>query len=116
MDSILTSIKKLLGVDSAYTAFDADIIMCINTAFNILNQLGVGPEGGFSITGSTETWSNYMADMSKMEMIKSYIHQRVRLMWDPPTGNSALIENIKNQIAEYEWRLLVQAENDKEVQ
>ena len=49
MDSILTSIKKLLGMDADYTAFDTDVIIHINTALAILCQLGVGPDKGFRI-------------------------------------------------------------------
>lgn len=36
MDSILTSVKKLLGIDESYEHFDADIIMHINSALVIL--------------------------------------------------------------------------------
>lgn len=48
MDSILTSVKKLLGLPADYEAFDPDIVMYINTVLMILSQMGVGPKEGFS--------------------------------------------------------------------
>lgn len=61
-ESILTSIKKLLGIDENYTHFDADIIMHINSVFSILTQMGVGPANGFSISGKDDTWSAFITD------------------------------------------------------
>ena len=104
LDSILTSIKKLLGIIEDYEHFDPDIIMHINSVFSILTQLGVGPADGFSITGAGETWSDYIQDEKKLEMVKSYIYQKVRLLFDPPTS-SALMEAANNAVAELEWRL-----------
>lgn len=107
MESILTSIKKLLGIDAEYTHFDEDIIIHINSVLMILTQLGVGPEGGYSITGPDETWSNFLGtDLVKLQSAKSYVHLKVKLMFDPPSG-SALIESINRQISELEWRLQV---------
>ena len=110
MDSILISIKKLLGIIEDYEHFDPDIIMHINSVFSILTQLGVGPADGFSITGAGETWSDYIQDEKKLEMVKSYIYQKVRLLFDPPTS-SALMEAANNAVAELEWRLNVAVEN-----
>lgn len=106
MDSILTTIKKLLGITSEYTHFDADIIMHINSVFSILQQLGIGPEEGFSITDSTSVWSDYIDDAKDIEMVKTYIYMKVKLMFDPPLSSVA-VDSIKNQIAELEWRLNV---------
>lgn len=114
--SILTSIKKLLGIPEDYEEFDQDIIMHINSVFMVLNQLGVGPAKGFIITDLSSTWSDYIKDTDNIETVKSYVYLKVRLMFDPPT-NSALIENINKLIAEYEFRLNVQAESyDGEIQ
>lgn len=110
MDSILLSIKKLLGYDADYTAFDADIVMCINTALNILTQLGVGPEEGFSIEDETAVWSDFLPDMSKYHMVKSYVHQKVRMLFDSSTMNSALINEINKQLGELEFRLNVEGD------
>ncbi len=112
-DSILTTIKKLLGIGEEDTAFDTDIVVQINMVFNILLQLGVGPVEGFSISDSSATWSNYLSDISKLEMVKSYIYMKVRLAFDPPSTGS-LMEALKAQIAELEWRLNVQVDPGEE--
>lgn len=106
MNSILNDIKKLLGIASDITSFDTDLIIDINSVFMILTQLGVGPDTGFSITGPTETWSDFMSDMSKAESVKTYIFLKARLMFDPPQNGSVLEAN-KQLISELEWRLNV---------
>lgn len=106
MDSILTSIKKLLGIQESYTHFDQDIIMDINTAFGILTQIGIGPSTGFSIIDSTAEWSEFITDIRHLELIRSYIHLKVKLLFDPPL-NSSLIEVINRQISELEWRISI---------
>lgn len=106
MDSILNSIKKLLGSYEDDTNFDVDLIININTVLAILTQLGVGPSEGFSITGSTETWSDFIDPlMVSMEQIKTYIYLKVKLIFDPPMS-STVIEAYKRQIDELEWRIL----------
>lgn len=109
MESILTSIKKMLGIDEAYDHFDDDIIMHINSVFMTLTQLGVGPTSGFIITDKSTCWIDFIPDITKLQAVKSYMHLRVKLLFDPPT-NSALIEAINRQISEFEWRLNVAAE------
>lgn len=104
MDSILTSIKKLLGVTEEYEHFDADIIMHINSVFMILNQLGVGPENGFSIKDKSALWSDFISNDLSLELVKSYVHLKVKLLFDPPTS-SAVMESMNRQIDEFEWRL-----------
>jgi hypothetical protein len=105
-DSILNDIKKLLGIDNTYTEFDTDIIIHINSVFMILNQLGVGPESGYRITGSLNTWSEFTDNEYEMESVKSYIYLKVRMMFDPPQS-SALMQAMNEQIKELEWRLNV---------
>ena len=114
MDSILTSIKKLLGIEESYTHFDPDIIMSINTALSILTQIGVGPVTGFSISDKTAKWSDFIPDISRLELVKSYIHMKVRLVFDPPSS-SALIDVINQQIKELEWRINILVDNGGEV-
>lgn len=109
MDSILNSIKKLLGIQAEQKHFDPDIIMHINSVFMDLNQLGIGPEKAFSIEDDTYTWFDFTRDMDRFEAIKSYMYLRVKLLFDPPV-NSAVIESIKRDIDRYEWRLNVAAE------
>ncbi len=110
MESILQSVKKKLGIMPEYEHFDDEIITDINSAFSILNQLGVGPDEPFMISGSTEVWSDFIED-GRIELVKSYIPLRVRLLFDPPT-NSFLVESINKQIAEFEFRMNVEAEKD----
>lgn len=114
--SILTSIKKLLGIAESCKDFDTDIIIHINTALMILNQLGVGEEG-FQIEDNTQKWSDFIVlkndEKDKFPAIKSYIHLKVKLLFDPPL-NSAIIDAIQNSIKELEWRLNVRAETDDE--
>lgn len=110
MESILDSIKKLLGPGSNDSHFDPDIIMHINTVFTDLTQLGVGPEEGFSIEDDTSLWTDFLSDMSKFESVKSYMYLRVKLLFDPP-ANSSVITSYKEQIDKLEWRLNVAAEN-----
>lgn len=111
MESILTSIKKLLGIEEEYEHFDSDIIMHINSVFMVLNQLGVGPSEGFSIEDDTSVWTDFMSSNSNIEAVKSYIYLKVKLLFDPPLS-SAAIDSIKRMIDEYEWRLNVAAENN----
>ena len=106
MDSILTSIKKLLGITEEYENFDQDIIMHINSAFMILNQLGVGPKSGFSINDKSSTWDEFIPESSNLEAVKTYVHLKVKLMLET-TLRSTVIEAIKSQINELEWRLNV---------
>lgn len=110
-DSVLTSIKKLLGIAEEYEYFDADLIMHINSVFSILTQLGVGPSKGFMIEDKNATWKDFISDESKYMLVKSYMHLKVKLLFDPPLS-SAVLECYKTQISEYEWRLNVAAEND----
>lgn len=108
MESILTSIKKMLGIDEEYTHFDADIIMHINSVLMILTQLGVGPEEGFIIEDDTSTWVDFIpeANAAQLHAVKSYIYLKVKLIFDPPLS-SAVIDSMNRQIAEFEWRLNV---------
>lgn len=105
-ESILTSIKKLLGIEEEYTHFDPDIIMHINSVFFILTQIGVGPVTGFTISDKTAIWTDFITDITKIEAVKSYTYLKVRLLFDPPI-NSAVQESMKQMINEYEWRLNV---------
>ena len=110
-DSILISVKKMLGIMSDQKDFDQDIIIHINSVFSILSDLGVGPENGFSITDENATWSSYINDdVVILEKVKTYMYLKVRLLFDPPQ-HSYLVESIKSLTAEYEWRLNVNAEN-----
>lgn len=109
MESILTSIKKLLGIAQEYDHFDADIIMHINSVLMTLAQIGVGPPEGFRIEDDTSTWNELLQGATNLDAVKSYIHLKVKLLFDPPS-NSSVIEAMNNMIKEFEWRLNVAAE------
>lgn len=106
MESILTSIKKLLGISEDYAQFDSDLIMHINTVFLNLTQLGVGPEEGFSIQNENDAWSDFIDDNTQLQAVKSYMYLKVKLLFDPPLSSS-VIESMNRMIAELEFRLNV---------
>lgn len=110
-DSILISIKKLLGMTEEYTVFDPDIIMHINTVFGTLRQLGVGPEKGFAIENEDPVWTEFIPDddIVRFNAVKTYIYLKVKLAFDPPLSGT-VIESMNKMIAELEWRLNVEAE------
>lgn len=110
--SILTSIKKLLGLDEDYTAFDTDIIIHINTALMVLHQLGVGPEEGFQITNKKDKWDDFIDEDDNLEAVKTYIYLKTKMVFDPPQ-HGPTEDALKESIKEYEWRLNVQAESNK---
>ena len=113
MDSILTSIKKLLGITAECVDFDDIVIMHINSVFRDLKQIGVGPPEGFYIEDASVTWDEYVLSPLEYSAIKSYVYLKVRLLFDPPQ-NSSHLESIKEQIREHEWRLNFDAESSIE--
>lgn len=116
MDSILTSVKKMLGLTEDYEYFDADIIMHINSVFMILQQLGVGPVTGYAITDKTNTWSEFQSsNVKNIEMVKSYIYMKVKLMFDIAGMTSPLIDAYQKRCDEFEWRLNVQVDPSDKV-
>lgn len=106
MDSILTSIKAMLGIGSDYTQFDTELVIFINSSLSKLAQLGVGPDEGFVITDLTETWDELFGNFTNLEMVKNYIYIDVRLLFDPP-GNSFIVDAFKKQQEELAWRITV---------
>jgi hypothetical protein len=106
MDSILTTIKKMLGITEEYTQFDTDITIHINSIISVLAQIGVGPASGFLVVDKSNKWTDWLTTTTNLESVKSYIHLRVRLLFDPPT-NSAVTKSYEQIIKELEWRILV---------
>jgi len=104
--SILTSTKKVLGIAETYTVFDMDIVTFINTAFSILNQLGVGPVDGFFIEDESAEWEDFEVPPNQLNLVRTYVFLKVRLLFDPPS-TSFLIAAMTDQVKEYEWRLNV---------
>ena len=103
-NSILSSIKDLLGIDDDMTVFDTEIIQHINAAFTTIHQLGVGPDDGFFIENGEDIWDDFSSDPKLVNLARSYIYKKVRLAFDPPT-NSFLNTSIENQIKEDEFRI-----------
>lgn len=110
MESILTSIKKMLGISEEYTHFDADIIMHINSVFLILTQIGVGPVEGFSIEDDSTEWVEFIPNLTELQAVKSYMYLKVRLLFDPSSIGSSTLASYERQIQEFEWRLRLAAE------
>ena len=112
MDSILDSIKKLLGIQPEYKSFDQDIMMHINAVFVVLNQLGIGPSEGFSINSRDIKWSKYSTELN-INLVKTYVYLKVRLMFDPP-ASATLVDSINAMIKELEWRLYLEGDKGGE--
>lgn len=106
MDSILNSIKKLLGIADDYACFDTDIMLHINSAFSVLTQIGVGPETGFTIEDANATWNDFIPDDPRLGMVKTYVFLKVKSAFDPPTS-SGVLTSYDQMAKEYEWRLQV---------
>lgn len=114
-ESILLSVKKMLGLDKDYDVFDPELIIHINTVFGTLHQLGVGPEDQFRISGDSETWSEFDTEGEQTDEVKTYVYLRVRLLFDPPSS-SFVLSSFKEQIQELEWRLNVKADEIKGIE
>lgn len=108
-DSILNSVKKVLGLDPSYTVFDQDVIMHINTVFTTLVQLGIGPVNGFMIEDDEPTWGDFLGEDVNLNSVKTYMCLRVRMIFDPPATSFA-INAMEEQIRELEWRINVHRE------
>ena len=112
MESILTSIKKLLGISEEYKQFDMDIIIHINSVFMTLTQLGVGPSDGFAIEDEFAIWRDFVEDHNKLHAVKTYVYLKVKLLFDPGSLGAATLAAYERQIAELEWRLNLVAETN----
>lgn len=110
MESILVSIKKLLGIQEEYDVFDPDLIIHINSVFSTLTQLNIGPKEGFYIEDDSATWEDYDTS-SSVNFVKTYIFLKVKLLFDPPSSN-AVLESMNRTISEIEFRLYVEGDNN----
>lgn len=111
MDSILTSVKKLIGIDKEDTAFDPDVIMHINSSFLVLSQLGVGPDEGFYINDDTAVWTDFISNnMLLLNYVKTFVYLKAKLVFDPPSSSIA-VQSMQEMVREHEWRIV--HENEK---
>lgn len=108
MDSILDSVKAYLGIQSEDTSFDVDIIMAINAVLYVLNGFGVGTSQVYSIEDNTQTWSDFLGE-NPVGGVQEYVNLRVKVLFDPSTNNQ-IMNAIKEQISELEWRILVDSD------
>ena len=108
-DSILTSIKKMIGPSVDNTYFDSDIMTHINTVFMELQQLGAGPENGFFIEDKNAVWTDFMQSSTLLNSIKTFMYLKVKLIFDPPSSTAA-IDSINRIIDKLEWHINDQAE------
>ena len=113
LESILYSIKQMIGVPVESTDYDTDLIIHINSVFAIMTQLGIGPKAGFAITGPEQKWTDFIADEIKIAMYKSYMFMKVKLIFDSTTLSGSVIESYKELIREFEWRAHIEGDTDE---
>lgn len=110
-NSILNTIKKMLGLADDYTYFDTDIIVAINTALSELHQIGIGSEP-FAISGTTQVWSDFIGNNTVLEMAKSYVYLKAKMIFDP-SANSTILKAQQDMLAEYAWRINVAVDPER---
>lgn len=110
MDNILASIKERIGIAEDDNSFDTDIIDLINSAFADLNDIGVGPSEGFSISNSNDPWDDFSEDVRVLSSVKDFVYLTVKLTFDPPTQTS-LLTSMENRLKKLEWRLNVKCDS-----
>ena len=110
MDNILASIKERIGIAEDDNTFDTDIIDLINSAFADLNDIGVGPSEGFSISDNHDLWDDFSEDVRVLSSVKDFVYLTVKLTFDPPT-QSALLTSMENRLKKLEWRLNVKCDS-----
>lgn len=102
-DSILNTVKKLLGIPQDVDDFDNDLIVYINTVFSMVNQMGIGPLKCYKITNASDKWSDFDNRLD-MEDFKTYMYLKVKMLFDPPANNQ-IMESYNKVIQELEFRI-----------
>lgn len=105
-ESILNSIKKVLGIDPSYDVFDVDILMHINSVFADLHQIGAAPNPPIKVMDETTVWDDFIQGKENVDMVQTYVALRVRLLFDPPTSAYG-IDSLQKQADKLEWRLSI---------
>jgi hypothetical protein len=112
VESILNTIKKLLGIDSEDDSFDVDVMAIINSTIPALSQMGIGPANGFIVTSADNTWNEYIGNSTiNLEGVKTYLYLKTKLIFDPPT-NSTVIDAFNKNLNELEWRMMLAVETN----
>lgn len=111
-NSILLTIKKMLGLDTSYNVFDMDVMVGINSAFSTLYQLGVPITRDLMVTGDKQKWSDFIEEpyWHRLSFIPQYVYLKVRVIFDPPTS-SFVLDAYNKQISELEWRITDEIDN-----
>lgn len=104
LDSVLLSTKQMLGISPEDTSFDVNVIMSINTALTILMDLGLTEVEDQIVTGDDMTWDELLGERTDIEYVKTYVYQKVKMIFDPPTSTAA-IDAMQRSISELEWRI-----------
>ena len=103
-DSVLSSTKQMLGISPEDTSFDVNVIMSINTALTILMDLGLTEVEDEIVTDDIMTWDDLLGGRTDIEYVKTYVYQKVKMIFDPPTSTAA-IDAMQRSISELEWRI-----------
>ena len=103
-DSVLSSTKQILGISPEDTSFDVNVIMSINTALTILMDLGLTEVEDQIVTSDKMTWDELLGGRTDIEYVKTYVYQKVKMIFDPPTSTAA-IDAMQRSISELEWRI-----------
>mgnify|MGYP000864541808 CR=1 FL=1 len=112
-NSILNSVKKMLGIYPEINAFDDELSLHINSVLASLTQMGIGPsEEGYKISSSINTWDEFLGNDKRLESVKSYVYMKVKLIFDPPL-QSSVIDAFNAQIREFEYRNYIIKDNDR---
>ena len=112
-ESILDSLKNMLGILPNDTAFDNELISHINAFISNLTDIKIGPEEGFIVEDVTTTWGDFVSDISIMAAVREYLYAAIRLVFDPPS-NSFVVTSLEKAKDEAFWRLYMKADNKKE--
>lgn len=111
MESILDTIKKMLGIDAEDDSFDDDIIVILNSSILSLSQMGIGPSNGFVVTSVDDKWTDYITGTINLEGVKTYLYLKSKLIFDPPT-TSNIVDAFNNTLKELEWRMMLAVETN----
>ena len=110
-DSILDSVKKMCNVAEDDPSFDQDLILYINSAFMTIMQEWHGMDHAFRVVDGSETWDDLLADDTDFEGVKELVGLKVRMVFDPPS-NSSVMQALKDEIQNLEWRLYIWKDMD----
>lgn len=109
MGSILGEIKEQLGLGAEAVGFNPELVLHINAVLSDMNQLGLGPDDGFEITGPDEEWEDFLGNDPRYNNAKTLMFLRIKMLFDPPQVGY-LLTAYEKMIDKAEWRLNIQRE------